>query len=85
MRHQTQIDQLAIIDIADNGFDYELKKSAYPDQLAQLIRIYTCPLTIVLLLGPVAQSVARRTVDPGVASLNLAQSHTFFEIDHEII
>ena len=43
------------------------------------------------LLGLVAQSVtclatdASLTADPGVASLILARSHTFVEIDHEII
>ena len=31
------------------------------------------------------QSVASLTADPGVASLIPAQSHTFVEIDHEII
>ena len=44
-----------------------------------------------LLPGGVAQSVtclatdARLTVDPVVASSILARSHTFMEIDHEII
>ena len=28
---------------------------------------------------------ACQTADPGVSSLNQAQSHTFMEIDHEII
>ena len=37
------------------------------------------------LLGLLAQSVRRLTADPGVASLILARSHTFMEIDHEII
>ena len=43
------------------------------------------------LPGRVAQSVtclatdARLTAGPGVASSILAQSHTFVEIDHEII
>ena len=43
------------------------------------------------ILGWVAQWVtclatdASLTADPGVASLILAQSHTFVEIDHEII
>ena len=47
--------------------------------------------TFVLLQGRVAQSVTRLatdaslTADPGVASLIPAQSHTFVEIDHEII
>ena len=31
------------------------------------------------------QSVMCLTVDPGVVSLILARSHTFVEIDHEII
>ena len=35
--------------------------------------------------GPVAQSEANPTADQGVESLILARSHTFFEIDHEII
>ena len=43
------------------------------------------------ILGPVAQSVtclatdASLTEDPGVASLIPARSHTFVEIDYEII
>ena len=43
------------------------------------------------LPGCIAQSVtclatdAKLTADPGVASSILAQSHTFVEIDHEII
>ena len=39
----------------------------------------------ILLPGPIAQSVASLTADQGVMSLILAQSHTFLEIDHEII
>ena len=35
--------------------------------------------------GPVAQSVTCLTADPGVASSIPARSHTFVEIDHEII
>ena len=48
-------------------------------------------ITHVLSLGPVAQSVtclttdARLTADPGVKSSILARSHTFVEIDREII
>ena len=34
---------------------------------------------------PVAQSEASPTADPGVVSLVPAQSHTFVELDHEII
>ena len=45
----------------------------------------------IILLGRVAQLVtclatdASLTADPGVASSILARSHTFVEIDHEII
>ena len=45
----------------------------------------------ISILGLVAQSVtclatdASLTADPGVASLIAARSHTFMEIDHEII
>ena len=35
--------------------------------------------------GSIAQWVASRTADPGVMSLIPALSHTFMEIDHEII
>ena len=44
-------------------------------------------LLIVRLPGlvHVAQSVASLSADPGVASLILAQVHTFMKIDHEII
>ena len=35
--------------------------------------------------GPIAQSVASLTADPGVMSLIPAWSHTFVEIKHEII
>ena len=37
------------------------------------------------ILGRVAQSVTCLTADPGVVSLIPARSHTFGEIDHEII
>ena len=37
------------------------------------------------ILVPVAQLVTCLTADPGVLSLIPAQSHTFVEIDHEII
>ena len=40
---------------------------------------------LTTLLGPVAQSVASPTADPGVASLIPAWSHTIMVIDHEII
>ena len=39
----------------------------------------------ILVLSPVSQSVACSTADSGVASLILAPSHTFMEIDHEIV
>ena len=48
-------------------------------------------LDLIFLFTQVAQSVtclatdARLTVDPGVASSIPARSHTFVEIDHEII
>ena len=35
--------------------------------------------------GLVVQTVACLTADPGIANLIKAQSHTFIEIDHEII
>ena len=35
--------------------------------------------------GPIVQSVAGLTADPGVASLFPTHSHTFEETDHEII
>ena len=37
------------------------------------------------MLGPIAQPVMCLTADQGVASSILALSHTFMEIDHEII
>ena len=37
------------------------------------------------LRGRIAQSVTCLTTDPGVANLISALSHTFVEIDHEII
>ena len=39
----------------------------------------------ILVLSPVAQSVASSAADSGVASLIFTPSHTFMEIDHEII
>ena len=38
-----------------------------------------------LYTGCVAQSLTCLTADPGVTSSILAHSHTFVEIDHEII
>ena len=35
--------------------------------------------------GPIVQSVASPTADPGAVNLITARSHTFLEIDHEII
>ena len=35
--------------------------------------------------GPVAQSVASLTTDPGLGSLILSRSHTFVEVELEII
>ena len=48
-------------------------------------------MTMVCLLGCIAQSVtclatdASQTADPGVSSSIPTRSHTFVEIDHEII
>ena len=42
-------------------------------------------MTRDLIQDPVAQSVMSLTADRGIASLIPAQSHTFLEIDHEII
>ena len=36
-------------------------------------------------MGPIAQLVASPSADRGIASLIQALSHTFVEIDHEII
>ena len=36
-------------------------------------------------MGPLMQSVMHLTADPGVVSLIPVLSHTFMEIDHEII
>ena len=41
--------------------------------------------TTIYITGCVAQSVTCLTADPGVASSILVRSHTFVEIDHEII
>ena len=38
-----------------------------------------------LILGCVAKMVTCLTADPGVASSMLARSHTFVEVDHEMI
>ena len=61
----------------------------FPDNW--IVALYKCCATTVRVLGCVAQSVTCLTeatcltVDPGVASSMLARSHTFVEIDHEII
>ena len=47
--------------------------------------MHSVPSLQCLILGPVEQSVASPTADPGVSSLMLALSYTFEEIDHEII
>ena len=52
---------------------------------------HSCKIHYIFVLGRVAQSVtclatdACLTADPGVASSILVQSHTFVEIDHEMI
>ena len=40
---------------------------------------------LILILGPLMQSVVSKTTDPGIASSILAWSHIFVKIDHEII
>ena len=55
------------------------------------LNFITWPLQLVHLPGSIAQSVtclatdASLTADPWVVSLIQARSHTFVEIDHEII
>ena len=49
------------------------------------MRPLNCALTVTSIRpGLIAQSVLSWTADPGVASLILARSHIFMEIDHEI-
>ena len=61
------------------------------DNLCIVFSHLYCPCHKTNLPGPVAQSVtclateASLTADPGVASSIPARSHTFVEIDHEII
>ena len=56
-----------------------------------MLLFFVCFFSIKYLPGHVAQSVtclatdASLTANPGVASLIPARSHTFVEIDHEII
>ena len=55
------------------------------------MQLHAMSLRTILIPGRVAQSVtclatdASLTADPGVASSIPARSHTFVEIDHEII
>ena len=51
----------------------------------QLLVIYKQIIWLLKQSGPIGQLVASLTADPGVASSIFAQSHTFVEIDHEII
>ena len=59
--------------------------------LEKVMRLEMSSVTLLSLLGGVAQSVTclatdtKLTADPGVASSIPARSHTFVEIDHEII
>ena len=43
------------------------------------------PMSTLTAQGPVVQSVVSPIADPGVMSLIPARSHTFVEIDHEIL
>ena len=71
-------------EIPDNLYDLMWKCSQMNSMLGASIHVGTGP-------GRVAQSVtclvidAKLTADPGVASSIPARSHTFVEIDHEII
>ena len=47
--------------------------------------LYRYVLCMSLVLGPIAQLVARLTADPGVVSLITALSHIFMATDHEMI
>ena len=66
-----------------------MKKNMKPVQIAQIDFVHSARLLEVP--GPVAQSVTCvtaetcLTADPGVVSSIPARSHTFVEIDHEII
>ena len=55
--------------------------------LALLCMMFSCVFVTFpyCVTGCVAQSVTCLTADPGVAGLIPAWSHTFMEIDHEII
>ena len=59
--------------------------------LLHLKAIYECSFNVCFIPGRIAQSVtclatdALLTADPGVASLILSWSHTFVEIDHELL
>ena len=44
-----------------------------------------CAIGNIPLPGPVVQSVASPTADPGIASMIPGRSHTNMETDHEII
>ena len=67
------------------------KKSTAGSKIHVKLLIMQSVITRFVLPGRVAQSVtclatdACLTADPGVASSIRAQSHTFVEIDHEII
>ena len=47
--------------------------------------VANCPIRCLIIPGRVAQSVTCLAADPGVTSSIPALSHTFVEIDHEII
>ena len=67
-------------------------RGAYHIMMCSGMFIRSCSFTVLQKIpGRVAQSVtclvtdAKLTADPGVASSIPARSHTFVEIDHEII
>ena len=60
-----------------------IKEATYPGLAHEAKKVcFICGFSIP---GHVAQSVMCLTADPGVPSLIPARSHTFIEIDHEII
>ena len=64
------------------GIEQEFLPHGKTARQPDTIKIYC---DVPYLAGPVAQLVASPTADPAIMSSILAQSHTFVEIDHEII
>ena len=66
---------------------FQVHEYQYPnDQIKQNQPLGNrCVPIYYYLPGTLGQSVASLTADPGVARSILARSHTFVEIDHEIV